>query len=401
MKILLVNKFLYSKGGAETYVIKLSKMLNQLGHDVQCFGMQSYNNVLFNKYNLYVTEKNFEKKKFFNIFELISNKEAYIKFFKILNEFHPDLVISNNIEFHLTPSIILAYKKYKKINSNIKWFYVAHDFQIICPSHGLFDSELNPCEKCLVDKNFWNCYKTKCHKNSKSKSLIATLDSIYWHKFRKIYEMIDIIVCPSYFMKSKIDQFDYLKEKTRVIHNFVDEKNEEYFEKKDYVIEFGKLCQDKGTETLLDVAEDLPNILFVFAGYGDSVERIKKIKNCLYVGFKSGDELKRLIGEAKISICPSEWYENCPFSVIESQMYGTPVLGSNIGGIPELIAIGKTGEIFEPKNSEELKLKLLELYKNPQLLDRYSENCRKKEVETLEAYCQKIVKLYGGKYENN
>ena len=68
------------------------------------------------------------------------------------------------------------------------------------------------------------------------------------------------------------------------------------------------------------------------------------------VGFQKGEALEKLIREARFSIYPSEWYENCPFSVMESQMYGTPVLGANIGGIPELIQVGKTGELFESSN---------------------------------------------------
>ena len=44
------------------------------------------------------------------------------------------------------------------------------------------------------------------------------------------------------------------------------------------------------------------------------------LDNAEFVGFKTGDELKRLIAESAISVCPSEWYENCPFSVIESQI---------------------------------------------------------------------------------
>ena len=88
------------------------------------------------------------------------------------------------------------------------------------------------------------------------------------------------------------------------------------------------------------------------------VNGIKNIKN---VGFQKGEALEKLIREARFSIYPSEWYENCPFSVMESQMYGTPVLGADIGGIPELIQVGKTGELFESGNGEDLKRKIQEL----------------------------------------
>ncbi len=394
MKILLVNKFLYPRGGAETFVIKLEKNFKKMGNEIQCFGMYNSKNVLKNDYNLYVTEKDFSSKSFNNIISLINNRNAYKKMLQLLDKYNPDLIISNNIEYHLTPSIIEAFKEYKKKKKKVRWFYVAHDYQIICPSHGLFDSNMNMCEKCLTNQNYWNCFFTKCHKNSRLKSLIASIDSIYWHKIKKIYKNIDIVICPSKFMKNKIDSDLILKSKTKVIHNFVDEIITTKYEKKDYIIEFGKLCKEKGTETLLDVVEELPEINFVFAGYGESAKRIEQIKNAKFVGFKSGKELEKLIAEAKLSICGSEIYENCPFSVIESQMYGTPVIGSNIGGIPELIDDGKTGFIFRLGDKNDLKEKILSLYNDDLLLSKLSENAKKKKIETIDSYCKKIINLY-------
>lgn len=91
----------------------------------------------------------------------------------------------------------------------------------------------------------------------------------------------------------------------------------------------------------------MPNIQFVFAGTGPLEDTVNGISNIKNVGFQTGEALETLIREARYSIYPSEWYENCPFSVMESQMYGTPVLGANIGGIPELIQNGKTGELLK------------------------------------------------------
>ncbi len=399
MKILLVNKFLYPKGGSETYVIKLGKFLEEQGHEVQYFGLYNKNNILNNNFNLYVKDIDFQKKNLktmFGIARIIHCREAQRKIYQLLKKFNPDMIILNNIEYHLTPSIIISIGKYKKkINKNAKLFYVAHDYQLVCPSHGLFNINIEPCERCL-NGNYWNCYRTKCLKNSRLKSLIGTIDSFYWHK-RNIYKYVNKIICPSNFMKQKLDTNDELKNKTIVIHNFVDNKanlENTQTEKKDYIIYFGKLCKDKGIETLLEVVKTIPEIKFIFAGYGPLENEIEKIKNAQYVGFKKGSELQNLISSARLSICSSECYENCPFSVIESQMYGTPVLGSNMGGIPELISIGKTGEIFEAKNIEQLKNKILNLWNNKEKLKKYSENCKEMKFETLDTYTKKILEIY-------
>ena len=233
-------------------------------------------------------------------------------------------------------------------------------------------------------------------KNSKIKSLIGTIDSIYWHR-RNVYKYVDSIICPSNFLKKKLDTNEEFKNKTTVIHNFVDnqiELKDTKSEKKDYIIYFGKLCKDKGVETLLRAVKLLPEIKFVFAGYGPLEKEIEEVKNAVYVGFKKGVELQNLISSARLSICPSEWHENCPFSVIESQMYGTPVIGSNMGGIPELISIEKTGEIFQSKNINELKNKILNLWNDKEKLKQYSENCRNIKCETLDTYTNKLFKIY-------
>ena len=141
--------------------------------------------------------------------------------------------------------------------------------------------------------------------------------------------------------------------------------------KKNYVLYFGRFSEEKGIGTLIKVCKELPDVQFIFAGTGPLEETVNGIKNIKNVGFQKGEALEKLIREARFSIYPSEWYENCPFSVMESQMYGTPVLGANIGGIPELIQVGKTGELFESGNAEDLKKKIEKLWGDKELCAKY------------------------------
>ena len=104
--------------------------------------------------------------------------------------------------------------------------------------------------------------------------------------------------------------------------------------------------------------------------------------------------MEKLIREARFSICPSVCYENCPFSVMESQMYGTPVLGADIGGVPELIEVGKTGELFVSGDATSLKEKIVKLWNHPELTEEYSKNCHDCQFDTLEEYCVKLLRIY-------
>lgn len=397
MKILMVNKFLYPKGGSETYVLKLGKILEEHGHEVQYFGMENPANTVGNRVQEYVSNMDFSsgiRKNLKAPFRIVYSTEASRKIRRVLEDFRPDIVHLNNIQFHLTPSVISQTHRYRtETGRNVKIIYTAHDYQLICPSHGLFDRNVQICEKCL-DGNYTHCLRTKCVKNSRAKSLLGMVDAYFW-KWNNTYQQIDRIICCSHFLKTKLDTQERFRHKTVALHNFVDRAIPEAVEKEDYVLEFGHLSKDKGTLTLLEAARRLPQVRFVFAGYGAAETEIAKVANAEYVGFKTGKELEMLIRKAKVSVYPSEWYENCPFSVIESQMFGTPVIGSRMGGIPELIGEGRTGELFEAGNADDLEEKLRKLLFTDGLLERYSDNCREQSFETPDSYYQKLMNIYG------
>ena len=398
MKILLVNKFLYPKGGAETYVFKLGQILQSHGHEVQYFGLENEKNIVSNRVQSLVPDLDLNTGAGHNLtapLRIIYNATARKKLRAVLEDFCPDVVHLNNIQFHLTPSIILEAEAYRrKTGRTVRIVYTAHDYQLICPSHGLFDSSLQVCEKCLGG-NFTHCVGQKCIKRSRMKSLLGMLDAYVW-KWSKAYSYIDTIICCSQFMKSKLDTQPRFAGKTVAIHNFVDAVEPVQTEKEDYVLEFGHLSRDKGTYTLLEAAKRMKETKFVFAGFGEAVQAIEALPNAEYVGFQTGQDLENLIRRAKLSVYPSQWYENCPFSVIESQMYLTPVVGARIGGIPELIEEGVTGELFTPGDDLQLEQILRKLLETPGLAERYSKACSGVSVQTPQSYYEKLLNIYGG-----
>ena len=97
------------------------------------------------------------------------------------------------------------------------------------------------------------------------------------------------------------------------------------------MIDFGRDSEEKGVKTLLDVCRKLLQIPFVFAGKGPLEDEVTALPNVENRGFLSGKELYQTIAEASFVVFPSECYENCPFSVMEAQLYKTPVIASKIG----------------------------------------------------------------------
>lgn len=398
MKILLVNKYLYPKGGAESYTLVLGRLLREKGHETEYFGMADGRNVVGNRLGAEVKALDFSEGVLHNLhapFRLIYNVEAAGQLTRVLEAFQPDVVHLNNIQFHLTPSVILASDRYRrKTGRKLKIVYTAHDYQLVCPSHGLFDGQYRLCEKCLGG-NYLHCVKGKCVKGSYLKSMLAALDASVWRRSRA-YACIDTIICCSAFLKEKLDTNPHLLEKTVVLHNFAKEFFGEPAEKEDYVLQFGHLSREKGTYTLLEAARRMPTTTFVFAGRGEAVSEIERLPNARYAGFLTGQALETLVRRAKITVHPSQWPENCPLSVIESISLGTPVVASRIGGIPELVREGVTGDLFEAGNPAQLEAILRKLLETPGLLARYEENSSSPSFETRETYYRKLVVLYEG-----
>ncbi len=393
MKILMVNKFLYPNGGSETYIFRLGEELIKRGHEVQYFGMEHEGRCVGNHAEQYTQDMDFHTastlKKLSYPLKTIYSADAKKKMAVVLNDFQPDIVHLNNFNYQLTPSIITAVREYeKKIGKKIKIVYTAHDYQLICPNHMLYNNG-KICETCLGGR-FINCTKGRCIHSSLAKSIIGTAEGYFW-KMKNVYKNIDLIICPSAFMKKKLDTNPIFADKTVALHNFIQpEKTAEVPKKDGYVLYFGRFDEEKGVKLF----EKLSGIKLVCAGSGNLEEYINALPNTENVGFKSGEELKNLIKNAVCSVYPSVWYENCPFSVMESIMLGTPVVGANIGGIPELIDNGKTGLLFEPNNAEDFESKIKTILNNPALTEEMNKNCLNKQFDTVFDYTEKLLNLY-------
>lgn len=410
MKILMVNKFLYPNGGSETYIFQLGEALQRSGHEVQYFGMEHAGRVVGNRAQRYTADMDFHTGKLQKLlypFRIIYSFEAKRKMGEVLRDMKPDVVHLNNINFQLTPSVIYAVRAYeKKTGRKVKIVYTAHDYQWVCPNHMMrIPATGKICFACR-DGHFGACSKNRCIHNSRIKSLLGTIEAKFY-ACRKTYGMVDVIVCPSAFMKKQLDTNPLLAEKTVMLRNFVeraevDTKQEmqhtqnqgspETKNGSDYVLYFGRFSEEKGIGTLLDACKALPEIPFVFAGSGPLEPQVNQAKNVDNKGFVTGEALRRLIAGARFSVYPSEWYENGPFSVMESQIYGTPVLVSDLGGAPELVQTGRTGELFRGGDMEELTAHIRELWEDPERCRTYRDNCRDINFDTVEEYCDKIVR---------
>ena len=401
MNVLIINKFLHPNGGSETYIFKLGQQLEAMGHQVQYFGMEHEGRCVGNRAESYTSDMDFHSgsklAKLTYPLKTIYSTEARKKLRVVLEDFKPDVCHVNNFNFQLTPSILLEIAAWrKKAKKKCSIVYTAHDPQLVCPNHMCVNHKTGSiCEKCLGG-HYVNCLKGKCIHGSMAKSAVGMVEAMYW-KMRSVYKLFDTVICCSEFLKTKLDTYPALRDKTIALHNFIDDVPWEQPVKQDYVLYFGRYSKEKGIETLLQVCKELPEIPFVFAGAGPLEDQVNAVENIENKGFFSDREvLKDLIRGARFSIMPSEWYENCPFTVMESQQLGTPVLGADIGGIPELIEPEKTGWLFPSGDKDSLKAAVSQLWENKEKTDSAAAHCQHVQFDTLSVYTEKVLKLYAG-----
>ena len=355
MKILLVNKFHYFKGGSERYYFTLAEAFTKLGHEVIFFSMNDDKDIECNQSNFFVSNASTNgsiKSKLNMLFHIAYKKEAYKKMKALCEAEKPDLVILNLVHKQITCSVIEAIKDY---NKNLPIFWTMHDLICVCPSYTMLDGNGKICEKCLHG-DFSNCKKNKCVHGSKLMSILSTHEANVIKK-KGWYNMIDLFICPSNFYKNKLIEANFTTRKIEWIRNPLplETKYELNNHNDNYVLFFGRLSNEKGVRTLID-AMNGKNYNLKVLGIGPLYEELNSyietnnITNVELCGFKSGEELTNYIRNSRCVVLPSEWYENGPYSAMEAMALGKPLIVSNLGGLPELVEDGVNGYIFKGKN---------------------------------------------------
>lgn len=392
MKILLANKFYYRRGGDCIYMLNLEKLLKAHGHEVAVFAMD-YPENLDTPWKKYFP-KNMSKLMAFT--RPFGSHEVKSTFKKLLDDFKPDVVHLNNVHTQLSPVMAELAHQW-----GIKVVWTLHDYKLLCPIYDCLKNGNTICETCFNgDKKA--CLDNKCMKGSKLASFIGFKEAIVWNRER-LEASTDVFICPSQFMADKMVQGGFSKSKMQTLCNFIDVEKCKFSstdgtdytddvellpEKEDYYCFIGRLSHEKGAKTLIEAANQLPYKLVIIGG-GPLMDELKSVAhtNIEFVGFKQWDDIKQLVGKARFSVIPSEWYENNPLSVIEAQCLGTPVLGANIGGIPEL-----TDYTFSSGNIADLKTKIEKMWNSEFDYQQIASDAQYR--YDAETYYDKLINIY-------
>lgn len=333
-----------------------------------------------------------------HFFQKYFSWKIYQSFKQTIKEFQPNIIhIHNNLKSSL--SIILASK-----HCQIPIVHTLHDANLLCiSSYGINKTTGELC----LNGSLINCFANKCFPLSKFVKHAGLWKTRQW--IEKHY--INAILCPSKFLMETLRKLGY--KNLEYLPYFIDwdsqkrSKQINMHKNSPYILYAGRLIQLKGIPYLLEafkiVLKTKPEFKLVIAGGGQEMENLKFYASELSVAEKviflnkvPHETLFSLYQKASLTVLPSIGLENSPLSIIESFSAGTPVVASNVGGIPELIINGKTGYLSKPKNTQDLADKILKLARNPLLAKRVgmkAQNFYYKEYNEKQHY-KKLMLIY-------
>lgn len=394
-RILLVNKFYYSRGGAEIVAINLRDMLTAMGYEVGIFTMDFGSNK--REPHVYtapeVTFKGTLGQKLKFARRTLGGAGLKQAFTEVMRTFKPSVVHLHNVHSYLSPA--MAQWAHEK---GVRVVWTLHDYKLLCPAYSCLNQG-HPCELCYGHK--WKVVKERCFKQSLPASILAWVEALKWNR-AWIERNVDAFVCPSQFMRRQMLKGGFSAEKLHTVCNFIDpvkaealRRNSEV-KKDDYYAYIGRLSAEKGVETLLKAASRLPFKLKV-AGNGPLMPRFKELYgtcgNIEFLGQLDAVQVSGLQRKALMVVQPSECYENNPLSVIESLCAGTPVIGSRIGGIPELIT-PDCGLTYTMGNADELAQCITTMMERSQECDYAAIAAQASKRFSAETHFAKLKPLY-------
>ena len=395
LTILNISQNHYIRGGSDRYFFTMGALLQKHGHRVIPFTAASPKNEPTEWSRYFPRGADFEHPGPGDLVRYLYSHAAVKSVNRLLGQTNVDIAHFHIYYGKLTASILGRLKK-----AGIPLIQTLHEYKLTCPVYShLSNDEI--CEAC-AGKHFWRALPKRCNRGSLARTALSVTES-YVSRTLGAVDKFDHFISVSHFLRKKMMAQGIPGEKISTVHNFVDVSDIcPNFSKGDYLLYFGRLHQSKGIFTLIEAAAPLKQVPLYIVGDGEAMPEIQRLveqNGCEHIhilGFKQGDELRELIQKSICTLLPSEWYENCPMAVLESYAYGKPVIGADIGGIPELIDDEVDGFLVPSGGTEALRDKLLWMYEHKaEAAEMGITGRRKMETEfNAEIHYQKIMDVY-------
>jgi glycosyltransferase involved in cell wall biosynthesis len=354
MKILLVHNTYQQPGGEDVVFEQECRLLRQHGHEV----------VTYCRSNHEIEQLSmFERAAL--VTRMISADDSKDDIRKILDAFQPDIVHAHNTFMMISPSVYEACGE-----AHVPVLQTLQNYRLLCPAALLF-RDGHVCEECTAHgllRSIWH----GCYRGSRP-TTAAVAVMLKTHRKRRTWtDAVTGYVVATEFARQKFIDGGLPAEKIYVKPNFVDPDPGERSAPGDYALFDVRLSAEKGLSTLLDAWRRLgTSIPLVIAGDGplradlEAGAAKSNLRQLTFRGRLDANQTRAAMKQARFLVLPSLWYEGFPMVMAESLACGTPVVGSRLGAMQEIITDGRTGLHFTTGDPVDLTEKVEWAWNHP------------------------------------
>ena len=346
LNILFVHNYYRLPGGEDIVVKNEKQLLEKNGHNV----------ILYSRDNSEIDNFTFKEKICFP-FNAIFCLKTYTDIRKIIEEKKIDIVHVHNTLGLISPSVYYAAFYY-----NVPVIQTVHNFRLICPGALLYRNG-KICEEC-IDKGLRCALKHNCYRNNKAQTFIS-ICILTLHRILGTYKKVNFI-CLTEFNKEKLlagkNSKYFCEEKMFIKPNFtVGFANVIPYEKrKKQFLYVGRPEKAKGIQILLNAWKQIKKYQLLILGTSDEMDWCEQfildneLCNVTLMGKVDNKEARLIMAESLALIMPTQLYEGFPMTLVESFSCGTPVIGSDLGNVGNIIINGENGIKFKSNSVEDL-----------------------------------------------
>jgi glycosyltransferase involved in cell wall biosynthesis len=397
-RLLALNNYYYRRGGSEAVYFEHNRLFEEAGWEVVPFSMQNALNLPTPWSTHFIPDTDSARSPWAKVgraADTIYSLPAARRIRRLLALARPDIAHAHNIYHHLSPSVLVELHR-----RDIPVVLTLHDLKLVCPAYKMH-TQGAICEACRGGA-LRNVVKNRCIRDSTAMSALVWLESTV-HRMSDVYERnVSRFVVPSRFFGSKLADWGVDTRKFSYVPNSIDvEAFEPTHESGDGFVYLGRLVVEKGVATLIRAAAKAAVRLRI-VGTGPEEASLRRLAAELggeveFTGYLSGAALRAAVTSARAVVIPSEWYENAPISVMEASALARPIIGADVGGIPELIVAGETGFVFKSGDVDSLVAVLSQVQSLPQERLRQLGTAGRDLMRTAfspSLYRERMLKLY-------
>jgi len=350
MKVLLCHTYYLQRGGEDCCFEEERDLLRAHGHEV----------VEYVRNNDELSDAN----PFAAAIGTLWNRRAAREIRELIARVQPAVVHCTNTFPLLSPAVCHAAHR-----AGAPVVQALHNYRWLCAGAYLMRDGA-PCEDCLSRRIPWPAIRHRCYRGSAAASAVVAGMQVMHRTLGNWINKVDAFFTLTEFARQRFIAGGFPADRMHVKSNSVAPDPGMGRGDGNYAAFVGRLSAEKGVSTLLEAWRSNPSLPpLVIAGDGPLAEQVRlasaRDARIQWRGRLPLDEVHRLVGDARVLVMPSVWYETFGRTIAEAFAAGTPVIASRLGAMAELVDEDRTGWLFTPGNARDLAEKVRRVWSVP------------------------------------